>query len=200
MPSTTSATRSLSQRQSSRQAQNNTADIATTRQRCDYRRQVIHDKVLSVGARLLYVELDDMAGGKAEAWPKQQRLADRLGVCLHSIEIWIAELKRANHIAARKTSMGNRYFMAWSDPHPGAGGVGKRPASGCGSDPHPGAGPFIYEPGKRTGCSSVFPNEEEPGNTPACRCGGSGSFLYEDVKSDGRVVRKQVQCACTSKP
>jgi hypothetical protein len=60
-----------------RQSQNQPIAITASKQRCDYRREVIRDKRLSPWARLLYVDLDDMAGLKAEAWTHQDTLAER---------------------------------------------------------------------------------------------------------------------------
>jgi hypothetical protein len=116
----------------------NPIEITITRQRCNYRMRVVYDTRLSPGARLLYVALDDHAGMKAEAWPKQELLATRLGMSLSRIEVWTAELKRSGYVVARKTARGNRYSMGWSAaPQPA-----ERPVADDECDPLPTTGAY----------------------------------------------------------
>jgi hypothetical protein len=55
------------------------------KERAAARTEVRHDLSLSATARLLYHELDDMAGDSGEAWAKQAKLAARLGFCPREI-------------------------------------------------------------------------------------------------------------------
>ncbi len=51
------------------------------------------DTKLSIGARLLYWDLDARSGSNAECWPRQATLAKELGVSIRHIRRWLAELE-----------------------------------------------------------------------------------------------------------
>lgn len=89
--------------------------ITAPKKRCDYRREVIRDKRLSPWARLLYVELDDRAGMKAEAWPRQQILADVFSVHRQRINEWVQELVAAGYVKTVRTGRSSHYFPGWCD-------------------------------------------------------------------------------------
>jgi hypothetical protein len=80
------------------------------------------DTRLSLGARVLYVLLDDYAGMKAECWPHQKTAAERLGKSVRSVKRWIAELVQTGYITIRRTQCGNRYKLAWAETVPGSNG------------------------------------------------------------------------------
>lgn len=84
------------------------------RKRCSSRLNVVTDKRLTMGARVLYCLLDDYAGVKAECWPYQTTAAERLGRSVRSVKRWIAELVRHGYITIRRTQSGNRYRLTWA--------------------------------------------------------------------------------------
>jgi hypothetical protein len=206
MPAKAPDTRSVPYQRPSRQAQN-TVDVVITRLRCDYRRRVVHDAALSVGARLLYVELDDDAGMKGICWPRQKTVAKSLGFHWRSCQEWLYELVKAGYVERIRTRTGNHYRLFW-DAHQGV-----RPGCtpGCASDAHQGVRAFlITEPDKEperlvaapTGVSDASESApaEIQGEPGVCACHGTGWLDYTDVKSDGTVVRKPVQCAYHYRP
>jgi len=111
MPAKTSASTILPERSFQKQA----IAITASKQRCDYRRQVVRDNRLSLGARLLYVELDDTAGLKADTWPHRETLAGRFAVSSRQIRRWLSELSAAAYIRRRRTGRGDHYYPCWGD-------------------------------------------------------------------------------------
>lgn len=74
----------------------------TERNRFTMRTAVVCDATLSVGARLLYVLLDELAGPKGNCWWSVARLAQKLGVSARSVDSWMGEL---NEIYIRSVRM-----------------------------------------------------------------------------------------------
>jgi hypothetical protein len=135
---------------------------SSTRQRCDYRRQVVFDTKLSASARLLYVALDDYAGSRAEAWPRQKVLAEQFGVHRSQIKRWLGELIAAGYVVSRRTGRNNRYLLFWgkgAKTRPMANRIGRENAPSDGAKMRPG---ISYEPDY----------EPEPeGAAPEWKCG-----------------------------
>lgn len=78
------------------------------------REQVIGSKGLSVGARLLYAQLDSMAAFRGECNPKEETLARQLGVAVRSVSRFVRELKTANFVTVTKTRRSAAVFtLRW---------------------------------------------------------------------------------------
>lgn len=185
-------------------------EITPARERAQMRSGVIYDRALSPGARMLYVALDDYAGIKGTAWPKQATLADRLGFSLRSIQVWLDELVAAHYLTRRRGPTGNIYGMAWSAAgstneintlQHDAGIPGASQAAG--SDMQPAA---REEPAAEcmshmqpAACVSIQQLEFQPLG-PCPRCNSSGWFEWESWNREGRYTRR-IRCGCiTSDP
>ena len=95
---------------------NSPTDPSLVNERCKARMRVVYNKTLSVGARLLYVALDDYAGMNAVAWPQQATLAERLGYSERLVRKCIHELEGAGHIQCQRRQRGVRYLLQWQIP------------------------------------------------------------------------------------
>jgi DNA-binding Lrp family transcriptional regulator len=95
---------------------NSPTDTSLVHERCEARMRVVYDKTLSLGARLLYVALDDFAGMKAVAWPQQATLAELLGCSEQWIRSQIRELESAGYIQRQRRQRGVRYRLRWPIP------------------------------------------------------------------------------------
>ncbi len=77
----------------------------------------MYDVNLPVGARLLYMLLDDCARVEGVTPVlKQQRLAALLGASIRTLGDWLAELAAAGHIHPKRVSKGVYYALAWRGP------------------------------------------------------------------------------------
>ena len=59
---------------------------------------VMNNTALSVGARFTYAMLLQFAWQKGETFPKQQTLADRIGVSIRQVQRYLEELRDAKYI------------------------------------------------------------------------------------------------------
>lgn len=75
------------------------------------RKAIIDDPAISVGARFLYLKLDDMAGNSGKAWPKQSELALRLRCSDRHVRRWLSEL--IGYVAVCRWRGPARYRMLW---------------------------------------------------------------------------------------
>jgi hypothetical protein len=142
---------------------NSPTDPSLVNERCKARMRVVYDKTLSVGARLLYVALDDFAGMKAVAWPQQTTLGDLLGCSDKWIRAQARELEGAGYIQRQRRQRGVRYLLQWQIPTGTGVPVGIPTGSivpvGNNPDRNPSSGPTgsivpvgsaasLYEPGQ----------------------------------------------------
>lgn len=78
------------------------------------REQVIGSKALSVGARLLYAHLDDMAAFRGYCNPKEETLSRQLGIAVRSISRFVQELKKSNFVmVSRSRRQAAVFTLGW---------------------------------------------------------------------------------------
>jgi len=192
MPDTAPATGSVS-RQPPRVNDPALAEFSQARVRCETRMRVVYDKSLSPGARLLYVALDDYAGMKGIAWPRQTTLAKRLGWSEGWVRQQLRELEASGYILSERRQRGVLYRMGWQIPTVTPVSVGNFPTVTRVSvetvtPVSVGSAASIYEPVVK----------KEPGS---CRCGGTGWLWYEGTRMEPgsyrtEPYRKKVRCEC----
>jgi len=144
---------------------NNPTDNSLVHERCEARIRVVYDKSLSLGARLLYVALDDFAGMKAVAWPQQTTLAERLGCSEQWIRSQIRELESAGYIQRQRHQRGVRYRLRWQIPTESSVSVGIPTESivsaGNNPDRNPSFGP-TESIVSVAGAASLYEPDQEP--------------------------------------
>jgi hypothetical protein len=94
-----------------------------SRARCASRLAAITDTRLSPDARLVYMLLDDYAGLKGIAWPKQPTLASRLGISLRKVQAAMKQLAATGWLRIERTGRASRCHLRWawvSDSAPAA--------------------------------------------------------------------------------
>ena len=97
-------------------------------------RDLLRNAGLSVGARLLWIHIEDHDNGSGEApFPSQGTLAGYLGVSVRTVYAWTQELVEAGLLAVERRGLrrSNRYHLYWpgvSDRKP-ASTLDRKPAS-----------------------------------------------------------------------
>jgi hypothetical protein len=77
---------------------------------------VLEDKRIGHRARFLYTVLDDMAGSKGEAWPKQETLGRMVGVSRRTIIRWLSEL--SDYVTILHRPGASMYVLSWRSRKP----------------------------------------------------------------------------------
>jgi DNA-binding transcriptional MocR family regulator len=183
---------SLPERRHGRQSEK-----SQTRARCAARLAVITDKRLPMGARSLYVLLDDYAGAKGVAWPKQQTLAHRLGASRQAAQRWIAELERRGWLAIERTGRAHRYTLRWAIRASDSATGGHR-ISIC--------QPVVIPQSEAAPAPPAPPVEQaEPATEDCSRCGNTGWYTYDipaQIGAGGRRIAARSWrgwCGCRPK-
>jgi len=91
----------------------NSSEISTARARCEARMRVICDAAVPAGAKVLYVLLDDYSRMKGICWPKQETLAEKLGVTRRQIIRQLDSLEGAGYLVRRRGRRGLFYQLFW---------------------------------------------------------------------------------------
>lgn len=89
-------------------------DIAA--RRAAARSKVMCDVTLSAGARTFYNLIDDYAGMKGIAWPRQGTIALRLEVSRRTVNRWVAECIRTGYIQTEGRRNATKYRLTWAQP------------------------------------------------------------------------------------
>lgn len=161
------------------------------KKRFEARSLVLRDTELSFGARVLYYYLDDMAGERGSAYPRQQTITRAIGASLRQVRRFFQELEGRHIASTRKLGCASTRSLAWISGlavRPSAasreaiGGLSKRPPATCDS---------LYEP------DLIEPGGESP--AAKCHtCGDSGLKGYPDLGNGpcdcaaGIAVRKRL--------
>jgi GntR family transcriptional regulator len=78
------------------------------------RRNVMKDKRLSAGARILWMWLDDMAAMRGETHPSNEYLATELSFSVRSVQRFLQELRAAGYIDTRqRANQSSTQTLGW---------------------------------------------------------------------------------------
>lgn len=172
------------------------------------RGQILHDEKLSLGARMLYMLLDDYAGPKGACHPKQATLAKVLGVSERWIRGRLVELKAVLEVIPGSGRQASFYQLAWLQ----GGWTVASTLAGEGGQHRPprvekidqnGASVLCMNQGLLTMAGGSGASERERPNEnqnqdPACpECGDRGFLETRPVYHRGRVVEYET-CACAA--
>lgn len=139
--------------------------------RFEARTLVMRDVTISLGARVLYWYLDDMANFRGTVYPRQLTIAKALGISLRQVQRFFGELE-GRHIASRRvvgraTSRNLRWIAGFITPpmarRAAIYGIIHAPPAACDSSIEP----VFFEPG-------VSADENQSQNP--CWCEGSGYY------------------------
>lgn len=144
---------------------------------------------LSVGARLLYVLLDDMARDRGNWFVKQPVLAARMGVSIRQLRDWLAELRTAGHIVSKRTGRSCVFEMGWVTTSGNAVETSvdfrwktvPRSADSLPSDRHTRADRACHVLGPGT------LQQERSTRPPVLSCYGCGGYLQPEQHDNGEV-------------
>ena len=144
---------------------------------------VLKSSDISMGARMLYMALDNYQRDGTQCWPRQKTLREIVGCSSRSLQRHLAELIRAGLCAAKRTTPGgpNQYVLFHSTVTPQV------------ALPH------------ATGDARVTPqvarhkaNQEEKPNTPlspprgACpKCGGNRMYYQDGIPKRCEMCRRR---------
>lgn len=148
---------------------------------------VLADLTIGYRSKLLYMALDDMAGYKGEAWPKQVTLGKMLGVSRRTIIRWLSEL--GDYVTVLHRPGCAKYVLAWRGRKP-IEAVTKTVTSS-----REGVTLVSQQIGRKCHTSSLYMNQEiEPS---PLRCEKCGDFGVSDGRpcdcSEGERVRERLQ-------
>ena len=173
-----------------------------TQARLRARSRVIYDVSLDMGARLLYVQLDDMAGERGECWPKIPTLSAKLGASVRQVHRWLDDLRAGDQIKTTRGRRGLVYILSWRDVTPTADQEPPTRDVICragGYDLTPAA-----DQGERILNEPVFKEPVAPAvPVPGClRCKGTGWYLYDErgAFGDRRKGERACECVRTGEP
>jgi hypothetical protein len=139
--------------------------IAAASGRAAARIAVIMDCELSFMARCLYVLLDDYAGDRGEAWPRQQRLGVQLGVSARYVRTALGELGK--YVTVERGRRGATYRLTYGlDRNNSSAQDVIRPEQGFrlhrNNSSAQGGGTPIYEPDHRNLSFPLSGEEQKP--------------------------------------
>jgi hypothetical protein len=69
---------------------------------------------LSVGARMVYIALDDMARERGDWFIRHGEFARKLGASPRQIRRWLVELQNAGHVLVKRTGRSNVHQLLWA--------------------------------------------------------------------------------------
>jgi hypothetical protein len=146
---------------------------------------------LSVGARLVYLFLDDMDwNSQGLAWPKQTTIAAKLGLSTREVQRCLGELAAGGHVRIERKKAHCIYRLGWNDTTARSYLKNEHTTGRSHQDTTGRSYSSIYEAIEvETTCTG--------GSVENCsRCSGDGWYWHEATKRGGVRSSSVVVCGC----